>query len=786
MTDGSTAFELEVERLDRTCHFKLSWGEGQKRSARLDYPDELTACYHTWQQAYLDCYQHLRGRLVGSGNVTPAVDRRARLRETEAELLAAFRRWLRAEPLYDLREEIAEAARQVAPQWVDLFLTCYSPELERLPWEAWELSSRLSNGRVRLARSPSAILQQPVPSRRRRARILAILGDDTGLDFQEDAQAVRSLRALADIHFVGWQQGKDPMTLKQEICRAIADERGWDILFFAGHSNETDLTGGELGIAPQTSLAIAELTGPLQRARQHGLQFALFNSCSGLRIAQALIELGLNQVAVMREPIHNRVAQVFLVQFLRALSQQQDVHEALLAACHHLQQVEHLQYPSTYLVPSLFRHPRAQLFRLRAASWRRWLPNLWESVALAALIFLSIQPAVQDSLIGTRLFVQALYRQVTQQSFDPSHPPVLLVQIDEASRRAAPDDIKEIYPLNYRYLARLVERLTELNAKTLGIDYLLDRADSQPAETRELAAATRAAAAAQTWLVFGSIDGADPPVLADERIAEPEWSLHGDILFFPGFVELLPPDGDCARSCPFAYSLALIHRLRASELADRPQPGLDRATPLQRDLARYLDDPEKLPAALAELSQQRLPPPARWFQWLHPIVDFSLPPSQVYEAIAAKDLFDGKVPSQIEEQAVMVVPGGYAEAGLDGEGSDNFPLPHAVGFWRGWSEPFTGGEVHAYILHHFLTQRLVVPIPDAWLILLAALLGKSARILVLPRVNQRRRWFGILAGASVVYVGVSWQVFISLALLWPIVLPLSVFWFYLLWRHGDE
>jgi len=779
------AFELEVERLDRTCSFKLAWGEGQKRSARLDYPETLTARYQAWQQAYLDCYQHLRGRLVSSGNVTPAVDRRARLREAEADLLAEFRRWLRAEPLYDLREEIADLARQVAPQWVDVFLTCYSPDLDRLPWEAWEFTSRLSNGRVRLARSPSAILQQPAPSRRRRARILAILGDDTGLNFQDDAKAVRSLRAFAEIQFVGWQQGRDPAALKQEICRAIADERGWDILFFAGHSNETDLTGGELGIAPQTSLAIAELVGPLQQARQHGLQFALFNSCSGLRIAQTLIELGLNQVAVMREPIHNRVAQLFLVQFLQALAQQQDVHEALLAACHHLQQVEHLNYPSAYLVPSLFRHPRAQLFRLRSPSWRRWLLHPAEVLALGAIAFLSLHPPVQDTLIGTRLFVQALYRQVTQQAFTPAHPPVLLVQIDETSRRAAPDDIKDIYPINYRYLARLLDRLTELEAKTLGIDYLLDRADSQPAETKELAAAVRAAVERHAWLVFASIDSAEPPMLADGAIARPNWSLNGDILFFPGFVELLPPDGDCARSCPFAYSLALVHQLRNSELADRPRPSLARQDPLQTALARYLDQPDKLPAALARLSQLRLPPTARWFQWLHPIVDFSLPPSQVYESISAKDLLDGKVPSQVERQAVMIAPGGYPEAGVSGE-SDNFPIPHAVGFWRGWSEPFTGGEVHAYILHHLLVQRLVVPIPDAWLIGLAALLGKSVRLLVWPRVARRQRWLLVGAGASVVYVGISWQVFISLALLWPIVLPLSVFWTYLLWRHGDE
>jgi hypothetical protein len=35
---------------------------------------------------------------------------------------------------------------------------------------------------------------------------LAILGDDTGLNFQADKQAVRSLCSIAEVEFVGWQR----------------------------------------------------------------------------------------------------------------------------------------------------------------------------------------------------------------------------------------------------------------------------------------------------------------------------------------------------------------------------------------------------------------------------------------------------------------------------------------------------------------------------------------------------------------------------------------------------
>jgi hypothetical protein len=100
---------------------------------------------------------------------------------------------------------------------------------------------------------------------------------------------VRSLSAIAEVEFVGWQPGtNDKDALKAEIVNAITDERGWDVLFFAGHSNETALTGGELAIAPGVSLFFQELAQPLTIAMERGLQFALFNSCSGLSLANSL------------------------------------------------------------------------------------------------------------------------------------------------------------------------------------------------------------------------------------------------------------------------------------------------------------------------------------------------------------------------------------------------------------------------------------------------------------------------------------------------------------------
>jgi hypothetical protein len=121
-----------------------------------------------------------------------------------------------------------------------------------------------------------------------------------------------------------------------------------------------------------------------------------------------LINLGLSQVAVMREPIHDQVAQEFLVQFLQSLAQYKDVHEALLDASQFLKQEDkRLSYPSAYLVPSLFRHPGAELFRIKpfgsVEALKRWLPTKPEASWLVALLFLSLLPPVQSLLLEPRI-----------------------------------------------------------------------------------------------------------------------------------------------------------------------------------------------------------------------------------------------------------------------------------------------------------------------------------------------------------------------------------------------
>jgi hypothetical protein len=302
-------FNLKIQLIENTCLFELAWGEGQQLNATLTYPQSIANLYHEWQQSYLKFYKNsFRGRVAQIGTIAPPpIDLRAKLVEAETKFLSEFRYWLRSAELFQIRSTITKI------QNANVFITCNSIELERLPWEAWNIGNEFSiTSNIRVVRKAINITKpNTIPIRHRKARILAILGDDTGLGFADEKKALDSLKKVVDVKFIGWEPGKDINQLKQDIVDNLSDKIGWDILFFAGHSNETNLTGGEIVIAPNHALYLNEIQTPLTIAKENGLQVAIFNSCSGLSIANKLIDLGFSQVAIMREPIHNQVAVEF-------------------------------------------------------------------------------------------------------------------------------------------------------------------------------------------------------------------------------------------------------------------------------------------------------------------------------------------------------------------------------------------------------------------------------------------------------------------------------------------
>ncbi len=812
MNQTVSTFYLKVKQVETICLFELSWEQGQGLEVKIPYSETLRQLYQDWQHTYLNFYKKeaLRGRVASRGQLSVPVDWHAKLVETEAKLLSEFHRWLRHEALFEIRATIAKAA--LDHSLLEIFL-CASPlDLSRLPWEAWEIGTEFAApGKIRIARTSANINSQGIQPKPRKgkARILAILGDDTGLDFQADKQAVGSLSSIAEIVFVGWQPEQNSTELKTQIAEAITDPKGWDVLFFAGHSNETTLTGGELAIAPNISLSLSEIETPLTQAIKQGLQFALFNSCKGLSLANKLIGLGLSQVAVMREPVHNRVAQEFLLQFLRSLAENNDAHDAMLAACQFLKLEKQLTYPSAYLIPSLFRRRDAPVFRLPSYGWKqklkRWLPTKTEALAIGLLCGFSWQLSVQGFLLDQRLWVQSVYRDITLQT--PQNPPkVLIVSIDDESIQRARISIPR--PMDRRYLAQIVDQLAVLETPVIGIDYLLDR--HQPDNDPILANSVRQAVDQHnSWLIFATkrrSTGGWFEVLPE--IASPNWAFHGDLRVLgypPQYMSLIPRPDRIEQRLPLSYLLALGYWTHAehrqytqdSEYTQYTQPTfqphLDASTQLISQLRAYLLETTGKDYVNLFSPKAVLHPLTNWAYlwrqwWLHPIIDFSIPPEQVYQTLPAWKLLEK--PTSIEKltleesYVVLIAPGGYGEAGVSTEGEDNFPVPSAMAYWRSQQTPrdlrsvFTGGEAHAYMVHHWINRRLVTPIPDLWMIGIAVFLGKGT-ILAFGQVSPKQwKRMVLLILATGIYGGVSLQLYITGGILLPWLLPSVMFWTY--------
>jgi hypothetical protein len=792
MVFPASYFHLKVRQIEQVCLFELSWGEGQTRSVEIALSPNLNQHYQIWRQAYLNYYQsaQMRGRPDISGTIT--LDWRSLLSEAETQLLNTFQNWLQSAELYEIRAQLANAAQQVeANEAIQVFLTCSPLELDRLPWELWNIQAEFSTqATIRWIRAPLNIAAAAVDqalSLRRRQRVLVVLGDDTGLNFEEDRQAVKSLQPVADVEFVGWQPELTAIQVIEQITQAITDPKGWDVLFFVGHSNETLLTGGELGIAPGISINIQDITPQLMVAKLKGLQVAIFNSCSGLSLAHALIDMGLGQVVVMREPIHNRVAQVFLLGLLQGLGEGLDIYDALQAARQVLQEQKRSIYPSAALVPSLFCHPGAKLFRIQQRSsgfkWDIKSPrSIVPSIVLIGSLLLSVLPPIHEGLLSGRMVSQGLWRDWTNQ-LPALKPPITLVQIDASSINQA--KIKQLHPIDRSYLAKIVDQVIDRRAKVLGVDVVLDQ--TQPNGDQKLKNSIQRAVKGQAWLVFASVlaeDGASEVGVLPE-IASLNWSLQGYTDAATSLVQL--PQQHCVKICPISYVMALVQQTQQTFPQDLPKVALDRRQNLRQELfgivTKRISEPSEggnRHAHLAFLGDQAIP------LGLQVAVDFSIPPDRVYQKIAAKDLADPQNVPDLSQQMVLI------GAGCDdrlkfAEQKDCEPVPPAFNYWREGKQPMlTGAELLAYMTYQFSNRRLLLLIPDSWGIFVAVPLGLFSRwAWRRSLISKRRERFGWII-IPLAYGLLGLQLYISIGILLPWLLPSLVYLSYGLRRITEK
>ncbi len=232
---------------------------------------------------------------------------------------------------------------------IQIILETTDAQIRKLPWHLWQLLADYPNAELTF----SALDWRPLPSVYSRtaaqSRILATFGNHEGLDLTADLAALNSLSnthlcllespSLSDLHETLWQP------------------QGWDIFFFAGHS-QTEGETGIINLNRQERLTIEQIKHALSKAIANGLKIAIFNACDGLGLAQQLSELAIPYIVVMREPVPDAVAQQFLRYLLTAFAEGMPFHLAMREARQRLSGLDN-EIPCASWLPVIWQNPTA-------------------------------------------------------------------------------------------------------------------------------------------------------------------------------------------------------------------------------------------------------------------------------------------------------------------------------------------------------------------------------------------------------------------------------------------
>ncbi|NEP34027.1 pentapeptide repeat-containing protein [Moorena sp. SIO3B2] len=341
---------------------------------KLPPAPEFAKLHKRWHLIYQNLGFSVRA-LKKKPEINTSIISRDKFRQLSINLVKSLNSWLNSEDFRVIKEGLLKNLSHY--EEIRVLIQVEDIQLRRIPWHLWEIFDFYRYAEVALAeltydrvkRTVSSIINDKV-------RILAVLGNSDGINLETDRELLEHL-PNTEITFL-----VEPSRLK--LDRELWDDKGWDILFFSGHSySQVDGKSGYISINRTDSLIISELKNALKASIERGLKIAIFNSCDGLGLAQSLTDLHIPQVIVMREPVPDLVAQEFLKGFLKSFSRGKSLYISVREAREQLQGLEN-DFPCASWLPVLFQNPAE-------------LPPTWND--LAPISFITQQQANNEDLI---------------------------------------------------------------------------------------------------------------------------------------------------------------------------------------------------------------------------------------------------------------------------------------------------------------------------------------------------------------------------------------------------
>ena len=371
--DLKTGFNITA-RLETGTHLKQFSGSlSQKFTGSLPPAANLIELYRDWQSTYNNINNRIAIKKdlairsgaseeeddddfeIDQGGTTNVSD--LDLYEPSQELERHFQKWLKSEDFQDLEKRLRT---ELDPdETFPVIIETKNDLIRKLPWHLWDfIACDYPKAGTVLSQPEYKQVRSQVQTNKNKVRILSVLGYADDLEVEKDWQVLSSLKDE--------QIQNKPIELvplsnpsRQELNDKLWDKSGWDILFFSGHSR-SEGESGSICLSEKENITISQLKYALKKAIENGLKLAIFNSCEGLGLANALSLLDIPGIIVMGEPVPDRVAQQFFKDFMDAFAiEQKPLYLAVREARERLQGLED-KYPGVTYLPITFQNPAVE------------------------------------------------------------------------------------------------------------------------------------------------------------------------------------------------------------------------------------------------------------------------------------------------------------------------------------------------------------------------------------------------------------------------------------------
>ena len=432
-------------------------------NSQLPAAPYIPQLYSLWQKVYLGL--GLSTRLESNKAFISNYSHSENCDRAAAKLLASINNWLDADSFRLLKERFL--LRLNPTDELRILIQTENIQLQCLPWHLVSWFEPYTKSEIALSKPVYEKDLQNAVNLKPYVRILAIVGNSQGIDTDCDQQILEQLPDSFTTLLID--------TSRQEITEQLWNRQGWDILFFAGHSNsDCYKKTGCMQINDRDRLTTKELKYALTKAVAKGLKIAIFNSCDGLGLARELADLKIPQIIVMREPVPDKVAHEFLKYFLTAYAQGESFYLAVREARAKLQGLED-RYPCATWLPVIVQNP-ASIPPAWHELYQQPVKNkVTKGVKLTSILASSAIATM--AAIGLRSW--GMLQSWELKAFDylsqtlPSESSDKRILIVGADEQDISSD-KYGYPISDRTLAELVDRLQQHQPAAIGIDIFRD------------------------------------------------------------------------------------------------------------------------------------------------------------------------------------------------------------------------------------------------------------------------------------------------------------------------